>query len=284
MQQQRAAIYIRTYPFVYTIPADQLEKLSPYQVERLREPLAAAPVDVQERACRAYCERMGYSVFHVYRADTPPPEHVKRESVLRISPEPIKWLYEYDSRHPYYWVRNLLEKETIDVVVEYRDSGPSGSRWEEVPEDLAKRLGRFEYASRWEIEPPTETDLRIYELVEAVARTDTKEERAPLLAELETLTKQAQHPSEAPPQHEDTPEPSDIGQAVKELQKARRGLSTTRRALSSASKQAPALRMPLAEVEARVEALWQDVQRLAAEAEALLPSDRAESRPTGSTG
>jgi hypothetical protein len=273
MAHERAAIYLRTCPFVFDIPADLREKLNTQQVERLREPLEAAPIDVQERACRAYCERMGYAIFGVYRADAPPPKNVKPEMRIRIAPEPIKMLYEYDSRHPYYWVRNLLEMDAIDVVVEFRASGPSGSRWSDVPEDLAKELGRFEYASRWEVEPPTGVDLRIYEIAEALAHADTEAESAPLRAELEALTKQAKQAREGSDQHEVPAAPSDNDQAVKDLHKAQRSIASTKRALSSARQHAPALQAQLAQLEARAEALRRDVQRLTAEAEALAGDD-----------
>jgi hypothetical protein len=44
------------------------------------------PLETQERACRAYCKRMGYKVHHVYRAMTPPPDNVPLHHEIGIAP------------------------------------------------------------------------------------------------------------------------------------------------------------------------------------------------------
>jgi hypothetical protein len=117
---ERAAIYITTYPEVVAIDSELLQMLSAEKVERLRKPRDAVPFDLQARACRAYGERMGYSIFHIYRVDVPPPENVERPYRLRITPgdgkEPFdaEVIHEYNSRHPYDWIRNLLETKSID--------------------------------------------------------------------------------------------------------------------------------------------------------------------------
>jgi hypothetical protein len=268
---ERAAIYIATYPSVLTLPSDDLRGLSAEQAERLRTPVPALPFDVQERACRAYCERMGYSIFGVYRADKPPPEDGKGRFVLQISSNPMRWLYEYDSRHPYYWVRNLLASGTIDLIVTFRVRGPSGNIWADMDdaENRATSMPREEAASLWEIEPPTDIDLRIYELGRAIENADTKEEQAPLLAELKALFSQRKRAAEQPEPQAAQP-PSDIGQAVKEMHKAQRGMASAERALAAVRKHAPALGARLMPMEARLEALRQEVARVATEAETQL--------------
>lgn len=119
---KRAAIYLESF---HRVPQED--------VARFGEP-AITPLDVQEQACRAYCERMGYKVFGVHRATKLPPDNVKLQWVLsgRVnSSSPgasTEWRLHhlYDSRHPFYWVRNLLEEASVDVVVEFREVGPSG--------------------------------------------------------------------------------------------------------------------------------------------------------------
>ena len=44
------------------------------------------PLETQERSCRAYCKRMGYTVHHVYRAMTPPPKNVPLHREIGIAP------------------------------------------------------------------------------------------------------------------------------------------------------------------------------------------------------
>jgi hypothetical protein len=124
----------------------------------------------------------------VYRATTPAPEHVRKRLVLRIAPEPAEFYYEYGVRHPYYWVRDLLTTKMIDVVVEFREAGPSGSKWDS--EEAIAALGRFEYASRWEIEPPTERQRQMHDLVVQLSETVSDEKRGALLAQLQALGQQ----------------------------------------------------------------------------------------------
>jgi hypothetical protein len=125
--------------------------------------------------------------------------------------EPLKAYDEYDSRHPYYWVRNLLNSGVIDVIVEFCEVGPSGSMWAEVPEETAKRLSRIENASLWEIEPPTELARQKYELRERIGKAETDDEFHALVAQLKALNKQKEPESvaetDAPAQPGDQPMP-----------------------------------------------------------------------------
>lgn len=170
-----AAIYLHTY---HHLPHEF--------VARFGEP-KAVPLDVQERACRTYCERMGYAVFGVYRATTPPPHNAKRSLRFRIFLEPIEAFYEYESRHPYHFVRNLLERGDVGVIVQFKETGPSGDAWDGVPAEVASALTRIEYASLWEIEPPTERQRRMQELARHVGEAETEEEGADLIAQLSAL-------------------------------------------------------------------------------------------------
>jgi hypothetical protein len=131
---------------------------------------------------------MGYSVLGVHRATQPPPEQVKQRLAVRISPEPIVTYEQYDSRHPYYHVRNLYASNSIDVVVQFCEAGPSGSMWDS--EEATAALGRYEYASLWEIEPPTERQRQMHDLVVRVSKTESDEEAAILMAELNALGQQ----------------------------------------------------------------------------------------------
>jgi Resolvase, N terminal domain len=186
----KAAIYIYTY-----------HDLPPELVAKLGEP-KVHPLDVQERACRAYCERMGYTAFAVYRATAKPPEGVAARYVLQASlsldkhgkqdePADWRWVLQYDTqgtRHPYYHVLNLLYSGIIDVIVEFIGRGPSGSAWSGAPEEVSKHLRRMENASLWEIEPPTEQERQLYELSRQAEDAENDEELAALLAQMRTLS------------------------------------------------------------------------------------------------
>jgi hypothetical protein len=141
---------------------------------------------VQERACHAYCERMGYAVVGLYRATTPPPEGVTPRLRPRIALEPVTAYLGYDSHHPYYLVRNHLAEGAADVRVEFREAGPSGSAWA----DAAALLPPLEYASLWEIEPPTELERHLHDLMRRVGDTDDEEERAALVAQVNVAARQ----------------------------------------------------------------------------------------------
>lgn len=174
----KAAIYIHTY-----------HNLSPALVAKFGEPKVQS-LDVQERACRAYCERMGYKVLQVYRATQQPPENVELQMTFRLLPEPIKLMWLYHSRHPYYVVRDRLEAGDIDVIVQFTESGPSRSMWQGMPEELAKRLTRVEYASLWEIESPIEQERQMYELAIQVGKARSFEEGAALVAQIGVLAQE----------------------------------------------------------------------------------------------
>ena len=140
----------------------------------------------KERACRAYCERMGYTVYgRICHATTPWPEDVPPQFRVLLSPgrdltlENAKahFYYDHKSKHPYYVARNLLERGDVDVIVAFREKGPSGSVYEGVSEEAVRRLPRREYASLWEIEPPTPNERVLYELMCRAGEAGTKRER-----------------------------------------------------------------------------------------------------------
>jgi hypothetical protein len=58
------------------------------------------PLQTQERACRAFCKRMGYKVHQVYRAMTPPPEHVPLREEIGIAPGRAFVYHLRESNHP----------------------------------------------------------------------------------------------------------------------------------------------------------------------------------------
>lgn len=196
---KRAAIYIESF---HHLPQEY--------IARFGEPEVVA-LDRQERTCRAYCERMGYSIFHVYKATTPPPDNVKPHVVLGTSlslppgDTTANWRFyqQYDSRHPYYWVRNLLEMGTVDVVVEFRERGPSGPMFSDLVEsqpsgaEYLKQLTRYEYASLWEIEPPTENERLAYELAERIGKAEAETEQAELLEQLRRVVDEIKREKQA---------------------------------------------------------------------------------------
>lgn len=147
------------------------------------------PLETQERACRAYCKRMGYKVHRVYRAMTPPPDNVPLHHEIGIAPGYAFEYFRYESNHPYHAVHNLLDACTIDVIVEFTESGPSRSLFGDDLSEESSRLLRVKLASLWEIEPPTEDERRLDELLTRVGKADTEEESSALMEELRTLSK-----------------------------------------------------------------------------------------------
>lgn len=144
------------------------------------------PLDVQENACRTYCDRVGYSVIAVEKSDKPIPE-VKPRWGLRISSSlsSFKLVHEYDdSKHPYYRARNKVECGDADVLIEFCQIGPSHKLF---PEELASTLLRIEYASLWEIEPPTEIEREMYAVVKSIENATSNEDGEMLVARLEIL-------------------------------------------------------------------------------------------------
>src|SRR5690348_1543268 len=90
------------------------------------------PLETQARACRAYCKRMGYKVHHIYRAMTSPPQHAPLHEEIGIAPGHAFIYYRHDSNHPYYTVHDLLAARTVDVIVEFVESGPSRSLYSDL--------------------------------------------------------------------------------------------------------------------------------------------------------
>ncbi|HEY7092310.1 MAG TPA: recombinase family protein [Ktedonobacterales bacterium] len=158
-----------------------------YQPDYLIESL-----EIQERACRAYCKRMGYKVHKVYRAMTPPPDNVPLHLEIGITPGHAFEYYRSESDHPYHVMHNLLYARTIDLIVEFTESGPSHSRFGASLADESSRLLHVEVASLWEIEPPTEDERRLDEVLTQLSHAETEEERAPLLNELRVLSKRVE--------------------------------------------------------------------------------------------
>jgi hypothetical protein len=183
---KRAVIYLHTY-----------HHLTPDDVARCGEP-KVFPFEVQERTCRAYCERMRYAVVGLYRATTPPPEGITPRLMVRIAPEPVTAYLGYDSHHPYYLVCNLLAEGAADVRVEFREAGPSGSAWADAAPDAAALLPPLEYASLWEVEPPTELERYLHDLVRRVGDADDEEERAALAAQVNAAARQLKAERQAP--------------------------------------------------------------------------------------
>jgi hypothetical protein len=97
--------------------------------------------------------------------------------------------YRRDSNHPYYEVHNLLEARTIDVIVEFVETGPSRSLYGDIRPNESSGLFREELASLWEIEPPTEDERQLDELVTRISHTENEEESAALLEQLRVLSK-----------------------------------------------------------------------------------------------
>jgi hypothetical protein len=138
-------------------------------------------LEIQERACRAYCKRMGYKVHKVYRAMTPPPDNVPLHLEIGIAPGRAFEYYRSESDHPYHAVHNLLYARNIDLIVEFTESGPSHSRYGASLDDESSRLLRTEMASLWEIEPPTEDERRLDELLTQLSHAEAHIPHEPLL-------------------------------------------------------------------------------------------------------
>ena len=146
------------------------------------------PLEKQERACRAYCKRMGYKVHHVYRAMTPPPDNAPHRFEIGIAPGHAFEYLRYDSNHPYHVVHNLLEARTIDVMVEFIQSGPSHSLYRDDPAEESSHRWRMEWASLWEIEPPTEDERRLDEMLTKLGEAAAEAESSALIEEIRMLS------------------------------------------------------------------------------------------------
>jgi len=95
------------------------------------------------------------------------------------------------SNHPYYQVMNALEHGKADMTVRFTEDQPSFSIWGHLPpEEAKKKLEQIEYASLWEIEPPTDARREIFYLVETLIHATSEEERATLSARIEELAEQ----------------------------------------------------------------------------------------------
>lgn len=170
-QRQRAiaAIYLTGYPVASELPV--------------------VPLETQARACREYCKRMGYKVHHIYRAMTSPPQKVPLHEEIGIAPGHAFIYYRHESNHPYHTVHDLLAARTIDVIVEFVESGPSRSLYGDLGSNESNGLYRVELASLWEIEPPTEDERQVHELLERLVHAETDEERSALREQLHMLSK-----------------------------------------------------------------------------------------------
>lgn len=152
------------------------------------------PLATQERACRAYCKRVGYQVHRVFRATTPPPTDVPVKEEIGIGPEHAFFYYQRDSRHPFHVAINLLEERKIDVIVEFVETGPSRGQLGDSPPNESSNLSSLELASLWEIEPPTEDERQSYELLKRIGRAETEEEQDVLVNQLLALSKRVKKP------------------------------------------------------------------------------------------
>jgi hypothetical protein len=154
----------------------------------------SVPLETQERACRAYCQRVGYKVHGVYCATTPPPNDVPLREEIGIRPGHAFVYYRRDSMHPYHVVNNLLEARTIDVKVEFVQDGPSRRLYGDVLASDSGNLLSVELASLWEIEPPTEDERQLYEVLTRIgqggleASEEAEAERTALLEQLTVLS------------------------------------------------------------------------------------------------
>src|SRR5262249_45543771 len=72
--------------------------------------------------------------------------------------------------------------------VEFIESGPSHSLYGAGLENDSSLLRSVELASLWEIEPPTEDERRLDEVLTQLGHAETEEERSPLMEELPTLS------------------------------------------------------------------------------------------------
>jgi hypothetical protein len=162
-------------------------------------------LETQERACRAYCKRMGYKVHGVYRAMTPSPDNVPLHQEIGIAPGHAFTYFRYESKHPYHVVNNLLDARTIDFIVQFIKSGPSRSLYGDSLADESSHLCRVKLASLWEIEPPTEDERRLDELFTRLGKAETEEEDSALMAELRTLSQRIKKTERKTPSRAVTP-------------------------------------------------------------------------------
>jgi hypothetical protein len=163
------------------------------------------PLEIQARACRAYCKRMGYKVHCVYRAMTPPPDNVPLHREIGIAPGHAFKYLRSESNHPYHVVHNQLHARTIDLIVQFIESGPSRSLYGASLADESSRLLRVEVASLWEIEPPTEDERGLDEVLTRLGDAETEEERLLLMEELRTLSQRVKKAERKTTSHTVTP-------------------------------------------------------------------------------
>jgi hypothetical protein len=188
------------------------------------------PLETQARACRAYCKRMGYKVHHIYRAMTSPPQHAPLHEEIGIAPGHAFIYYRHDSNHPYFAVHDLLAARTIDVIVEFVESGPSRSLYGDLGSKESNALLRTELASLWEIEPPTEDERQWHELLERLLDTENDEERSALREQLHVLSQNMKETRKATAPVATTAPPREVRSAVKprlcyacQIERAREG-------------------------------------------------------------
>jgi hypothetical protein len=187
------------------------------------------PLKLQERACRAYCERVDYTIMQVCVAKTPEPDRVQSNTVERFNLtrylgvflkdpkkegflELFRTYRVYDSKHPYYIARNLLESGVADVLVKFCEAGPSRSVW---GEDAAKFMSREEYASLWEIETPSAFEREHYDVMAAIRDARSVEEIPLLTDKLDALMKRKRAEEQQLAERQDQQVPKVITKVIK---------------------------------------------------------------------
>jgi hypothetical protein len=111
------------------------------------------------QTCHMYCERMGYDVVKVITSATPKPSVA--DEAMRIykqdGREALRAFLDAQPHHPEDDADVMLDRDEADVKVCFVGIGDSyRHNWRFPPEVQEKaKLPRIEYASLWELEPPT---------------------------------------------------------------------------------------------------------------------------------
>jgi hypothetical protein len=119
---------------------------------------------------------------------TPPSHDVPHRREIGIAPGHAFVYFRRDSNHPYHAVHNLLDERTIDVIVQFIESGPSRRLYGDALPNESSDLCPTELASLWEIEPPTDDERQLDELLTRISETDNTEERSPLMEQLRIVS------------------------------------------------------------------------------------------------
>src|SRR5215469_8233570 len=77
----RAVIYLKSYTETFRHEHPSLPNGFEVSVHHPK------PLDLQERACLTYCERVGHTVVDVFKATTPPPDNVEYHFVITNTPK-----------------------------------------------------------------------------------------------------------------------------------------------------------------------------------------------------